>query len=77
MAKLTEMRERMKLWYYPASFVSFWIAISLQSQISKFLTGKIPLNIINISTIGIMWALVIWILPMVLLMVMGIVVNRR
>ncbi len=77
MAKLAEMRERMKRWYYPSSFISFWIAISLQSQISKFLTGKIPLNIINISTIGIMWALAVLVLPMVLLLIIEMVLRRK
>ena len=52
-----------KLYYYPISFVSFWIALLLQNYTAVFLADKVSATYLNISTIASMWVLATIILP--------------
>lgn len=54
-----------KLYYYPISLISFWIALLLQNYIATFLADKVSINFLKISIIASMWALATIIFPII------------
>ena len=61
----TEWVRNKKLIFYIVSFLSFWIALLLQSYIAKFWADKVSVNFLNITTIASMWLLATFILPII------------
>lgn len=57
--------EKNRAIFYVMSFVTFWIAISLQSTIAKILADKVSADLLNITTVFIMWTLAVYILPII------------
>lgn len=71
-----ELINRKKVLFFAVSFFSFWIAISLQSNIKSFLADKISQEILNFATVLAMWTLAIYIFPLIGAIVLVIILIK-
>lgn len=50
-----EFVSRNRMWLYVIGFISFWLAITMQSAIRDFWTDRVSADILNFTTILSMW----------------------
>lgn len=63
------IHEKARWMIYPVSFVSFWVALYLQSILTVQLAKIVPAAYLNLSTIAAMWILAAFVIPFILYLI--------